>query len=74
MEDNGHKYIHKLIQLVKTLKLIRNCPIDLIPKIVRNSDFVSIRWIKQLRKIRKSKSKNGDKFRISIFDWPFRDY
>ena len=39
MEDNVYKYIHKLTQFVKTLNSSRNCPIDLIPKNVRTSDF-----------------------------------
>ena len=42
MEDNGYKYIHKLTQFVTTLNSRRNCPIDLIPKNVKNSDFLSI--------------------------------
>ena len=42
MEDNGYKYIHNLTQFVTTLNSRRNCSIDLIPKNVKNSDFLSI--------------------------------
>ena len=42
MEDNGYKYLHKLTQFVITLNSRRNCLIDLIPRIVKNSDFLSI--------------------------------
>ena len=42
IEDKGYKYIHKLIQFVTTLISRRNCSTDLIPKNVRNSDFLSI--------------------------------
>ena len=36
MEDNGHKYIHKLTQIVIRVNYGRNCPRDLIPKNVKN--------------------------------------
>ena len=65
MEDNGDKYIHKLTQFVRTLKSRRNCSIDLIPKNVKNSEFLSILYSKSLRKIRKPKFKVGDRVRIS---------
>ena len=38
--DNGYKYIHKPTQFFTTLNSRRNCTIDLIPKIVRKSDFL----------------------------------
>ena len=41
MEDNGYKYIHKLTQFVTTLNSRRNCSIDLIPKNVKISNFLS---------------------------------
>ena len=40
MEENGYKYIHTFTQFVTTLYSRRNCSIDLIPKNVKNSDFV----------------------------------
>ena len=49
MEDNGDKYIHKLTQFVTTLNSRRNCSIDLIPKNVINSQFLSILYSKPLR-------------------------
>ena len=55
MEDNGYKYIHKLIQLVTSLTYRRNYSIDLIPKNVKNSDFLSIRYSKPLREFTKPK-------------------
>ena len=72
MEDNGYKYIHKLIQLGTTLNSRRNCSIDLIPKNVKNSDFLSILYSKPLREFKKPKSKVRDRVRISKCDLPFR--
>ena len=72
MEDNGDKYIHKLTQFVTTLNSRRICSIDLIPKNVKNSDFLSILYSKPLREFRKPKFKVGDRGRISKFDLPFR--
>ena len=68
MEDNGDKYIHKLTQFVTTLNFRRNCSIDLIPKNVKNSNFLSILYSKPLREFRKPKFKVGDRVRISKFD------
>ena len=72
MEDNGYKYIHKLTQFVTTLNSRRNCSKDLIPKNVKNSNFLSILYSKQLRDFRKPMFKIGDRFRISKYDLPFR--
>ena len=49
MEDNGYKYIHKLTQFVTTLNSPTICSIDLIPKNVKNADFLSILYSKPLR-------------------------
>ena len=72
MEDNGYKYIHKWNQFVTTLNSRRNCSIDLIPKNVKNSDFLSILYSKPLREFRKPQFKIGDRVRISKYDLPFR--
>ena len=72
MEDNGYKYIHKLTQFVTTLISRRKCSIDLIPKNVKNSDFLSILYSKPLREFRKIKFKIGDTVRISKNDLPFK--
>ena len=72
MEDNGYNYIHKLIQFLTTLNSRRNCSIDLIPKNVKNSDFLSILYSKPLREFRKPQFKIGDRVRISKYDLPFR--
>ena len=72
MEYNGHKYIHKLTQFVTTLNFQRNCSIDLIPKNLRNSDFLSFLYSKPPREFRKSKFKVGDRVRISRFDLRFK--
>ena len=72
MEDNGYKYIHKVTQFVTTLKSRRNCLIDLIPKNVKNSDFLSILCSKPLRDFRKPKFKVGDRVCISKYNLPFR--
>ena len=49
MEDNGYKYFHKMTQFVTTLNSRRNCSIDLTPKNVKNSDFLSILYSKSQR-------------------------
>ena len=72
MEDNGYKYIHKLTQFVTTLNSRRNCSTDLIPKNVKNADFLSILDSKPLRKFRRPKFEIGDRVRISKYDLPFR--
>ena len=68
MEDNGYKYIHKLTHFVTTLNSRKNCSIDLIPKNVKNSDFLSILYSEPLREFRKHKFKIGDRVRISMYD------
>ena len=45
---------------------------DLIPKNVNNSDFLSILYSKPLREFRKPKFKVGDRVRISKYDFLFR--
>ena len=72
MEDNGYKYIRKLTQIVTTLNSQRICSIDLIPKNVKNSDFLSILYSKPLREFRKPNFKGGDRVGISKYDLPFR--
>ena len=72
MEGNGQKYIHKLTQSVTTLISRRICLIDLSPKNVKNSDFLSILYSKPLREVEKPKFKTGDRVRISKFDLPFK--
>ena len=72
MEDNGYKYFHKLTEFITTLNSRRKRSIALIPKNVKNTDFLSILYIKSLRDFRKPQFKIGDKVRISKFDTPFR--
>ena len=68
MENNGYNYLHKLTQFVTTLNSRRNCSIDLIPKNVKNSDFLSILYSKPLREFRKPKFGTGERIRISKYD------
>ena len=68
MEDNDYKYIRKLTQFVTTLNSRRNCSIDLIPKNVKNSDFLSILYSKPIREFRKPNFKVADRVRISKYD------
>ena len=72
MEDNGYKYIHKMTQFVTTLNYRGKCSIDLIPKNVKNSDFLSILYSKPLRELMKPKFKVGDRVRILKYDLPLR--
>ena len=72
MEVYGYKHIHKLSQFVRTLISWKNCSIGLIPKNVRNSDFLSSLYSKPVREYRKPKFKIGDRLRMSQYDLPFR--
>ena len=72
MQDNGYKYIHKFTQFVTTLNSRRNCSIILIPKNVKNPDFLSILYCKPIREFRRPKFKIGDRVRISKYTLPFR--
>ena len=72
MEDNGHKYIHKLTKFVTTLNPRRSCSIDMIPKNGKISDFLSILYSRPLREFRKPKFKIGDRVGISKYDLSFR--
>ena len=71
MEDNGYKYIHKLIQFVITLNSRKNFSIDLIPENVRKSDLLSILYNKPLREIREPKFQIGERVRMSKYNLPF---
>ena len=72
MEDNGYKYNHKLTQCVTTLKSRRNWSTDLVPKNVKNSDFLSILYSKPLQEFRKPKFESGDRVRMPKYDLPFK--
>ena len=72
MEDNGYIYIHKVTQIVTTLKSRKKFSIGRIPKNVMNTDILSILYSKPLRKLRKPKFKIGDRVRIWKYDLPFR--
>ena len=69
VEDNGYKYIHKLTQFVTTLNSRRNCSINLTPKNVKNSDFLSILYSKSQREFRKPPF---NRVCISKYHLPFR--
>ena len=70
MEDYGYKEIHKLTRFVRTLNSRKTFPIDLLPKKVRNSDFLSIRYSNHLREDRKPKFEIDGRVRISLYDLP----
>ena len=72
MENSGYKYFHKLTHFVTTLNSRRICSIDLIPKSLKTSDFLSILYSKPLREFMKPKFKVGDRVRISKYYLPFR--
>ena len=72
MEDYGYKYIHKLPQFLSTLNSRKNRSINLKPRSVKNSNFMSILYSKPIRDFKKPKFTIGDSVRISKFDLPFR--
>ena len=71
MEDYGYKSIHKLPQFIATLNSRRNSSIDMRPNTVKICDFMSILYSKPLREFKKPTFKNGDRVRISKYDWLF---
>ena len=72
LEDYGYKCIHKFSQFARTMISSENCSIHLIQKIVKKSGFSSILYNKTLRKIKNSKTKNGDRVRFSKYHFIFR--
>ena len=72
MQDNGNKYNHRVTKFFRTLNSRRNCSIDLIPKNVKNSDFLSFLYSKPLGEFRKPRFKIGARVRITKYDLPFK--
>ena len=72
MQDYGYKYIHKLPQFIATMNSRNNRSINMEPKHVKNSDFLSILYSKPLREYKKPKFGFGDRVRISKYDLPPR--
>ena len=68
MEHYGYKYNHKLSQFVTTLISSKNCSIDLIPKTIKKSDFLSVLYSRPLRESKEPNFKIGDRLRISEYD------
>ena len=73
IEDNGYKYIHKMTQFDTPLNSRWICSLDLIPKNVNTSDFLSILYNEQLREFRTPKFKIGDRLCISKYHLAFRN-
>ena len=72
MVDFGYKYIHKLPQIITTLKSRRNSSIDTRPNTVKNCDFMSILYSERLRKYKRPIFKTCDRVRISKYELLFR--
>ncbi len=70
IEDNGYKYIHKVIQFVTTLNSRKNCSLDLIPKNIRNCDFLSSLHSKPLREFRNPSLKLEIEFASRSMTYP----
>ena len=64
--------VDSMTQFVTTLSSRRQFSIDLIPKNVKSSDFLSILHSEPLREFRKPKFEIGDRVGISKYDLPFR--
>ena len=71
MEDYGYQYIPKLPQFLTTWNSRKYCSVELKPKDVQNSDFLSILCSKPLRDHRPPKFECGDRVRILNYDLPF---
>ena len=72
MKDNEYKYIHKLTHFASTQNFRKKCWTDLIPKIVRKSDFFPFCTAKHYENLGNSRYKNGNKVCILKYDSPFR--
>ena len=72
MEDHGYKYIHKLPRFIVPLISRNNRSIDMKLNHLKNTDFKSILYSKQLREHKKPNFGMGDRVRISKYDLPFR--
>ena len=71
-EDYGYKYNQKVPQIIATMISRKNRNMEMKPKHVKNTDFMSILYDKPLREYEKPKFGCGDKVRISKYDLPFR--
>ena len=72
MEYIGYEYIDKVTQFITTLNCRTDSSKDLISKVVKCSDFLSILCSKSLREYQKHKFRVGDKLRSSRYDLLFR--
>ena len=72
IEDHGEKFVPKLQQFVSTLNCRKNRSIGKSPRVVKNSNFLSIFYNKSFKKQFKPKFKIGERARISKNDIPFR--
>ena len=70
MEGFGYRYIHILSQFVIILNSIKNCSRDLIPKDIKNSDFLSILYSKSRWEYKNPKFIKGN--RISKYNVRFK--
>ena len=70
MEENGHKYVHKMDSFVNTMNTRANISLGKSRKNVKNTDFFSI-FPKNLE-YKKPRFKIGEKVQISKYDIPFR--
>ena len=65
LEELAYENIHNMSQFVAALNSTKNRSMDLIPKNIRNKDFLSILYSKPLREHTKPKFKIGDRVRNS---------
>ena len=72
MEAHGYKYFHNLSQFVKILNSGKTRTINMVPKKVKNSDFMSILYGQPSREFTPPKLAIGDEVRISKSELPFR--
>ena len=72
IEEYEYKYNQELIQFVTSLKSRRKCSIDLIPKIVTDSAFLSLPYGRPLQKLGEPKFRTGNRVRNSKYDFAFR--
>ena len=72
MGDYGYNFIHNLSQFIITPNSRQSCSTALIPKNIRNSDFLSILYSKPPWEYKKPKFKFGDRVCISKYDLPLR--
>ena len=61
-----------IVSIRHICEIQKKCSIDLLPKKAKNSDFLSILYLKPRREYRKTKFEIGNRVRLFKYDLPFK--